>query len=697
MEEFMKILALLAALRFPLIFLGVFLGLSFSGPDSKMLGGIFDVRQQRLLLPFLTSLLVSYAVVLCGWVVLLYSPERLQTKDLLESLTALGITRRRFDIVVLLVVPLMIAAPSIVGIWKGSSSSNLVKWMHLILAGVIQAIFLIISLFFSIEASNRMITWNWGAGYQSAEGFYFEHLFFGVWFCVVLMVYLVLGLLRLNRILSGNSKHPPTPTLTHTHLLLVLLCLGLTGISFCLDLWRVPVLTGVVLLFGMLIKFCKPDHYFETVPIEEPKPLLPKETLEAVKGDSAVIVTAAGGGILLAAWTAKVLCELDKIHGFRERVRLVSSVSGGSVGSLYWLQGLYEKITTSDNSKARDHDRAFRAAHRSSLDNVTWGLVYPDFLRIILPFIPSLKDRGWAIEQTWKQDWNFPEKLTDWRDKVRSGSMPAVIFNATAAETGEKVMIATTDLDEAPTKKGTGERDLSLRRTFYEIHPELDLSPVSAARLSATFPLVTPAARAKNGEEETHFVDGGYYDNYGSASVAQWLRDAIPKDGKGKVKRILVVAITGFRPEKVEEEKDIAKIRGGGGWVFQLLAPFKTLISVRTTSQRSRRHVENKLLDESIWGRGVEIKTVEFNYPDKNGSLSWHLTQEEVQNVEKAWEVLTEKKEKVEKWLKSAKSDTHKEFGVGIRSLGHKEVWDRTTLNLRQSTICAKNFPLSGA
>ena len=51
------------------------------------------------------------------------------------------------------------------------------------------------------------------------------------------------------------------------------------------------------------------------------------------------MVTAAGGGIQAAAWTAQVLTGLDEIYGkeFSDSIGVVSSVSGGSVGAMFFL------------------------------------------------------------------------------------------------------------------------------------------------------------------------------------------------------------------------------------------------------------------------------------------------------------------------------------------------------------------------
>lgn len=340
-------------------------------------------------------------------------------------------------------------------------------------------------------------------------------------------------------------------------------------------------------------------------------------------------MTAAGGGIHLAAWTAKVLTELSKLPGFAERVRLVSSVSGGSVGALYWLQTLFE-------GTSRPID-VMKAATRSSLDSVAWGLLYADFIRLLLPILPDSFDRGWALERAWERDWNFPPRLSDWREKVRTGEMPAVLFNTTAVQTGERITIPTTDLD--PIRPG-----VDVRRTFYEIHPDLDLSPLTAARLSATFPFVSPAARADRGEI-VHFVDGGYFDNFGAASLTQWLRDAVPADSS-PVTRILVVCITGCKPSpKAARCKPPI-------WSFQFHAPLEALLNVRNASQLTRRDIEQRLITEAMLkSRGVDVKFVDFANPTTDAPLSWHLLPHEIQEIDEAWAATAASREEVARFL----------------------------------------------
>jgi hypothetical protein len=242
-------------------------------------------------------------------------------------------------------------------------------------------------------------------------------------------------------------------------------------------------------------------------------------------------------------------------------------------------------------------------------------------------------DRGWALEQAWSAVGGSDASLAGWRGDAAQGLRPAVAFNTTLAESGEKLVIGTFDLPRAPKRE-------YVRRTFHELHPGLDLAPVTAARLSATFPFVAPAARVGAhlpAADALHFVDGGYYDNYGFTTAADFLREALLEaDGPGSVRRVLLLQIRGAAPIGYVEG------RGQRGWFYQLFAPVQTLLSVRTLAQRSRNHTELRLLQEALRARGVELAYVEFTFPFPDEPLSWHLSQSEIEAIEAGWRSVEE-------------------------------------------------------
>ncbi len=233
-----------------------------------------------------------------------------------------------------------------------------------------------------------------------------------------------------------------------------------------------------------------------------------------VAPDSAIVVATSGGGIQAAAWTARVLTglvaagEQAGLHDhFSQSIRAISSVSRGSVGTLYFVNAYRDG--TFDPGMV---DHVFDSAAASSLDDVAWGLVYPDMFRSVAPLLLSRRiDRGWALERAWLKHLAVPfdssPSLGTWRADARKHLRPAVIFNTTLVETGERFLFPTVDMQRS-----------SGRHSFHDVagYESLDLSAVTAARLSASFTYVTPVSRAlccPPRQHRYHVADGGYYDN----------------------------------------------------------------------------------------------------------------------------------------------------------------------------------------
>jgi len=174
------------------------------------------------------------------------------------------------------------------------------------------------------------------------------------------------------------------------------------------------------------------------------------------------------------------------------------------------------------------------------------GARLADLLRaLILDFRKIHRTRP-ALEKAWclssaplaSATGQMDDPLSDWNQRVAAGKIPALVMNATVAETGERLLLATTQITASKIANRA-------RVDATELHTingeEFDVGIVTAARLSASFPYVTPAARVKSkpSSQQPHIVDGGYYDNYGMATLVEWLDEALDKTSR-KVKSVLV-------------------------------------------------------------------------------------------------------------------------------------------------------------
>jgi hypothetical protein len=275
-----------------------------------------------------------------------------------------------------------------------------------------------------------------------------------------------------------------------------------------------------------------------------------------------------------------------------------------------------------------------QAAGTSSLNQTAYAIAYNDLLAIFVPFLlsDSSPDRGWALESVWGRYMhdNPRPTLGSWRKGIEEGWRPTQIFNATIAETGERLLLSSIDCPTIACSQG----DARWRaRSFADLHANGDLDVVTAARLSATFPWVTPLARQPGPSSAYHIADGGYYDNFGVITALEWLSRVhaqVPLSGiADKVILLQIRAASSCVP----------KPRKNSGWLYATLGPLVTMLNVRDTSQRNSNEaaiITMKAFLAQAQER-VALETVSFEL-DEDSPLSWHLSGTERERVKRAWD-----------------------------------------------------------
>jgi hypothetical protein len=442
---------------------------------------------------------------------------------------------------------------------------------------------------------------------------------------------------------DGGGIEPPT--LAYVLLLLLLAAWGLPGLSFALDRYRVPVLLLVVGASFLSSQACDTDHYYRIERLRErraagPAPGELPSSAEAYAAAEAerpmprrpiVVVAASGGGITAALWTARVLTALQAEVGndFASAIRLISAVSGGSTGTIYYL----DRFRPEGPPTPEGLREAVKAAGTSSLDAVGWGLAYPDFWRGFAGFLlwDETQDRGWALERSWrrrlsaeKRDW----RLSDWAAAVEAGWLPPAVLNSTTVESGERFLLSP-----------IGVKRFSPARRFDLTYPGYDLPIVTAARLSATFPWVSPVTRAlrsDTGEAAApafHFADGGYYDNFGVVTVVDWLLSLEDRERQELAGRgIVLVLVRAFPPGR----EVLPDPRENNGWLTATLGPILTLLNVRTSGQEFRNGRDLQLLRKLSGFEDIPLHEVPFILRERS-PLSWKLTPAEGCGILDGW------------------------------------------------------------
>lgn len=484
----------------------------------------------------------------------------------------------------------------------------------------------------------------------------------------VLLVYL--SYYRVMRASGFRAGHVPRlPALYDLLLLLLLLGFFFQGAAFALDLYWVPASLGVALLALALYWGFNSEHLFSlgwtdgaggaraaASPEQSAAPTA-APTLKDVAAAWArpgertlVAVAASGGGIQAAAWTARVLVGLHERYGdaLTRSIRLLSAVSGGSVGAMYcldaWPPGPGAEWAAPPPAGVPAADSVCGRAMASSLEATAWGLVFPDLLRVIAPFLVDRSDdRGTRIEQAWRAGLRRPGvRLSDWADRVRAGQMPVPVFNATVVETGQRFLASPVLGPAAPVTAAAQARQL------VELYPGARPLLSTVVRLSATFPFVSPICRPEwSGREpwpeaaSYHFADGGYVDNEGLVTLVEWLTALLDRKylAERPFDRILLLRLVPF-PAAAPAGASLNR-----GWVYSTAGPLLTVQNVRAASQQERNDLAVRLFTESAATQGVEVRSavLRFELPSAlSPPLSWMLTDPQTADVDTAWRWLVQ-------------------------------------------------------
>ncbi|MEE8587176.1 MAG: hypothetical protein V3T83_20235, partial [Acidobacteriota bacterium] len=209
------------------------------------------------------------------------------------------------------------------------------------------------------------------------------------------------------------------------------------------------------------------------------------------------------------------------------------------------------------------------------------------------------------------------------------------VFNTTLQKSGQRVMITPLLLTAAENPV----RAKTLGEVLGDKQGSLDLSIWTAARLAASFPYVSPAARAmsENGEMlkfgQHRLLDGGYSDNQGIASALDCLNELV-KAGSQKFKKIAILEADPFPAGEVDSVAGPSL--GGADWLVQLFGPPQTAIRALFRTQKDR----NKREIRSFADQAQPIQVESFRFApsqDCPAPLSWHLTQDERKKLQDGW------------------------------------------------------------
>lgn len=372
----------------------------------------------------------------------------------------------------------------------------------------------------------------------------------------------------------------------------------------------VPTLT-FLLLWAVAISPLTDNHVVQTMPasVQRP-PIVPAferwfERLDrehpTPDGTHPVIFVATeGGGVRAAYWTAAVLTSLtDTVPTFADHTFAISAVSGGALGSTVYDALLVRRAATSakldDYAPQMNEHNTLRFAAKQmlsqdSLAPTLAAMTQPDLAQRFVP-VPVFPDRARALEGGWERAWRTAVGRRDGKTddtfaggflsmmRGREDRIPSLFLNGTIVETGQRIVASNLHVDTDSGEPLADSIDL-----FEAIGGDVRVS--TAVDNSTRFTYVSPAGtlrRAKDsnggsplqcapGERCEHVVDGGYFENSGSATVSDVL-ELLARSRYAKRIRPHVI----FIQFQMADPAPIRSVRFGN----EALAPVRALLAVR--------------------------------------------------------------------------------------------------------------------
>lgn len=360
-----------------------------------------------------------------------------------------------------------------------------------------------------------------------------------------------------------------------------------------------------------------------------------------------VLVAASGGGQRAALWTLKVLQELHLAtsgeltkHSF-----LYTGASGGVLGEAFFRE-LYLR-SLSDSTLDLADPRYLQQLAADNLNPILFSLLVNDLLfptqKLEYKGRVYAKDRGFAFEQQLNKNTKgvLDKSLADYKNPERLGQIPLLPLTTLITNDGRKLIISPHSFSFFGSAGLLRSQDKELKQSidylrFFAGHDPGNLRFLTALRMSATFPFVTPNVELPS-TPVMKTMDTGLSDNFGIQDALRFLyvfQDWIAANTSG------VVLVTIRDSEKSPETSSSASTK----ILEKIVSPLKSIYGNWDKMQTIHNEVLFNYMAASM---PFEFEKIEFEYsPEKlpaqgsesignmqRASLNWRLTAMEKRSI----------------------------------------------------------------
>ncbi|MEP1634168.1 MAG: patatin-like phospholipase family protein [Ekhidna sp.] len=360
------------------------------------------------------------------------------------------------------------------------------------------------------------------------------------------------------------------------------------------------------------------------------------------KEQKMVFLCVSGGGQRAALWAVNSLLKADSaLNGtLMHQTFMITGASGGVIGAAYYREMFLRnrKIALSKNK-----DVLIENMGKDNLNPVIFGLLVNDlFFKLRTHDYAGRTysiDRGYVFERSLNKNLGhtLDKQISAYKDLEVKSEIPTLIMSPTIANDGRKLYISSQPVTYMTTSSSVlDDKESKVRavdfQTFFRVNSPGELSFLSALRMSASFPYITPNISLP-AEPRVEIMDSGISDNFGISDAVRFIcvfKDWIEENTGGVV--LLAVRDTKSNSpiEKIPNPSVIDRL------TYPIASVYNNLIKMQD--------INNDLRIEQMrsWFSG-DIDVVELAYDSytnnasqsqaERASLSWHLTSKEKQHV----------------------------------------------------------------
>lgn len=360
-----------------------------------------------------------------------------------------------------------------------------------------------------------------------------------------------------------------------------------------------------------------------------------------------VLVAASGGGQRAALWTLKVLQELHTTTSGRltQHSFLYTGASGGVLGEAFFRE-LYLRSLSDPALDVADPNYLQQLA-ADNLNPILFSLLVNDLLfptqKLEYEGRVYAKDRGFAFEEQLNKNTKgiLDKSLADYKDPERLGQIPLLPLTTLITNDGRKLVISPHSFSFFGSAGIPGTHSKELKQSidfmrFFAAHDPGNLRFLTALRMSATFPFVTPNVELPS-TPVMKTMDTGLSDNFGIQDALRFLYVFQEWIGANTSGVVLVTIRDSEKSPKISSSASTKILEKIG-------SPLKSIYGNWDKMQTIHNEVLFNYMDASM---PFGVEKIEFEYaPGKlpaqglenlgsmqRASLNWRLTAKEKRSI----------------------------------------------------------------